>query len=247
MIAICVSGIIGPDYKKIIDRIRKILPYPIYFGTWKGRDLPDVDNLQTFPEPNFHYHPMLETAQKPTCNIWNDLTKESGKIRRVIGRREQTRTSATQILGHYKLVESIPKKYKTIIRLRYDSILSSEVDFKKYIEMAENGKVIGFGNFKSEKVSPILKKPVSDITEYTHKSIPRCYYNIWDTMIIHPRENMENAWNLYEGKNLMGMEWGWYQVLCKQWNTTDYINVNGGVILQKLCTTPIEKLNNELA
>tara|TARA_B100000900_G_C20014159_1_gene487146 strand:- start:323 stop:475 length:153 start_codon:yes stop_codon:yes gene_type:complete len=47
---------------------------------------------------------------------------------------------------------------------------------------------------------------------------------------------------LFEQKTLTGMEWGWYQVLCDQWFSNDYINVNGGVLLEKLCTTPVEDL-----
>tara|TARA_Y100000592_G_C5387140_1_gene276380 strand:- start:748 stop:936 length:189 start_codon:yes stop_codon:yes gene_type:complete len=61
-------------------------------------------------------------------------------------------------------------------------------------------------------------------------------------MIIHPRSRCANVENLFEQKTLMGMEWGWYQVLCSQWYSLDYINVNGGVILEKLCTTPVSEL-----
>lgn len=240
MIAICLSGIISENYKTVVDRIRSIFPYPIFFSTWNGRPLPEVENLHTFDEPTFEYHPMLD-VEEPPCAIFGHLVKKSGKIRR-LGREKQTLTSATQILGHCALVNAIPETYTTIIRLRYDTIVSSEVDFTKYIKMAENGTVIGFGNFNSEKQSWELAEPSSKLKEYTHKSTPRSHYNIWDNMIIHPREKCANAFKLFEQKKLIGMEWGWYQVLCDQWDSTDYINVNGGVILEKLCTTPIEQI-----
>ena len=240
MIAVCVSGIPGKNYKVIVDRIKSIFPYPIFFSTWNGRPLPEVENLHTFDEPTFKYHPMLD-VEEPPCAIFGHLVKKFGKIRR-LGREKQTLTSATQILGHCALVNAIPETYTTIIRLRYDTVVSSEVDFTKYIKMAENGTVIGFGNFNSEKQSWELAKPSSDLKEYTHKSTPRSHYNIWDNMIIHPREKCANAFKLFEQKKLIGMEWGWYQVLCDQWDSTDYINVNGGVILEKLCTTPIEQI-----
>ena len=240
MIAVCVSGIPGKNYKVVVDRIKSIFPYPIFFSTWNGRPLPEVENLHTFDEPTFKYHPMLD-VEEPPCAIFGHLVKKFGKIRR-LGREKQTLTSATQILGHCALVNAIPETYTTIIRLRYDTVVSSEVDFTKYIKMAENGTVIGFGNFNSEKQSWELAKPSSDLKEYTHKSTPRSHYNIWDNMIIHPREKCANAFKLFEQKKLIGMEWGWYQVLCDQWDSTDYINVNGGVILEKLCTTPIEQI-----
>ena len=240
MIAVCVSGIIGENYKVIVDRARSIFPYPIFFSTWNGRPLPELENLYTFDEPNFEYHPMLDVAAPP-CVIFGYLAKKHGKIRR-LKREKQTLTSATQILGHSALVDAIPEKYTTIIRLRYDTIVSSKVDFTKYLKMAENGTVIGFGNFKSDKASWTLAEPSSDLKEYTHKSTPRSHYNIWDNMIFHPREKCANAYNLFEKKKLIGMEWGWYQVLCDQWDNTDYINVNGGVMLEKLCTTPVDKL-----
>lgn len=240
MIAVCVSGIAGGNYKINIDRIRSIFPYPIFFSTWNGRTLPEVDNLHTFDEPNFTYHPMLD-VEEPPCAIFGHLVKKHGKIRR-LQRHKQTLTSATQILGHSALVDSIPAEYKTIIRLRYDTIVSNKVDFTKYIDMAQQGTVVGFGNFASEKHSWELAEPSTQLKEYTHKSTPRSHYNIWDNMIFHPRDRMANAYALYEDKKLIGMEWGWYQVLCDQWDNTDYINVNGGVILEKLCTTPIDKL-----
>ena len=240
MIAVCVSGIIGKNYKVIVDRVKSIFPYPIFFSTWNGRELPEVENLHTFDEPIFDYHPMLD-VKKPPCAIFDRLVKQSGKIIR-LGREKQTLTSATQILGHSALVDSIPEQYSTIIRLRYDTVVSTEVDFGKYLDMAEKGAVIGFGNFKNSKQSWTLTKPSSDLEEYTHKSTPRNHYNIWDNMIFHPRKKCANAYKLYEQKKLVGMEWGWYQVLCDQWNSTNYINVNGGVILEKLCTTPVEKL-----
>ena len=62
MIAVCVSGIIGENYKVIVDRARSIFPYPIFFSTWNGRPLPELENLYTFDEPNFEYHPMLDVA-----------------------------------------------------------------------------------------------------------------------------------------------------------------------------------------
>jgi hypothetical protein len=61
-------------------------------------------------------------------------------------------------------------------------------------------------------------------------------------MIFHPRDKCSNANKLYQDKKLMGMEWGWYQVLCDQWDSTNYINVNGGVMLEKLCTVPVEEI-----
>ena len=241
MIAVCVSGKIGPNYGPIIKRIKRILPYPMFFGTWEDSELPEVDNLYTFPEPKFDYHPMLD-VQPPPCDIFRHLVKEGGKIRRLPDREKNTMTSATQILGHSKLVDSIPEKYTTIIRLRYDTIISDRVNFLKYIAMAQRGTVVGFGNFASEKHSWTLPRPNRHVKEYKHRSIPRCHYNIWDNMIIHPRSRCRNVQTLFEQKTLTGMEWGWYQVLCDQWFSNDYINVNGGVLLEKLCTTPVEDL-----
>ena len=233
MIAVCISGKIHEDYKQNIKNIQKVFPDPTFFGTWRDSPQPDVSNLFTFDEPKFDYHPMLELPWNPPCNIFKNLVREEGKLRR-LNRIEQTQTSAVQILGHHLLVREIPRQYTTIIRLRYDTIVSEKVSFSKYLSMAEKGKVIGFGDFVGSRKSNARIEPSNRLTEYKHQSISRCHYNIWDSMIFHPRHRIESAWHLYQEKRLMGMEWGWFQVLCGSRTDPNYINVNGGVMLNKL-------------
>ena len=82
MIAVCISGIINENHKIIINRIKSIFPYPIFFQTWNGRALPDVEPLYTFNEPTFDYHPMLDVTPPP-CNMFLNLVKGNGKIKRL--------------------------------------------------------------------------------------------------------------------------------------------------------------------
>ena len=73
-------------------------------------------------------------------------------------------------------------KYKTIIKLRYDTILSTKVDFMPYLEKAQNGTPIGFSNpgKKCTGDEPLQVKPFAK-------------WYLYDHLIFHPRYKMKNT------------------------------------------------------
>ena len=128
--------------------------------------------------------------------------------------------NSKQIIAHYRLVNSLPSKYKTIIKLRYDTILSTKVNFIPFIERAQNGEVVGFsGSVPGRNVDDPLKE------------LGKKEWYLLDHLIFHPREKLQNVDKLFKDKNLLGAEWGWYQVLCHQWNDDNFMNVEGGNVI----------------
>ena len=221
MIAVCVSGLAREGYKEVLQIAKKVFPYDTFYMQWKGYPTPDVPNCFLTDEPVYNYHNLLDTKTKPNCPVWRRYTKKpDGKIFRRQGLLEKTKHNSKQIIAHYRLVKTLPDKYKTIIKFRYDTILSTKVDFKPYIERAQNGEVIGFsGSVPGKDVDSPLKE------------LGKKNWYLLDHMIFHPREKLQNVDKLFENKNLLGAEWGWYQVLCHQWNDDNFMNVDGGNVL----------------
>ena len=135
-IAVCVSGITSriPEYKKVVELQRRVFgEYDFFFQQWEGYPKPDVANCLYSPEPEWDYHCILEAKQKPDCEIYRRYTRPGGKIERK-GMAKQFTYSANQIISHTDLVESLPKEYTHIIKTRFDTLVSTKVDFKPYIE-----------------------------------------------------------------------------------------------------------------
>ena len=229
-IAVCVSGLAREGYKEALQIAKKVFPYATFYMQWKGYPKPDVPNCLLIDEPVYDYHNLLDTKTKPNCPVWTRYTKKpNGKIFRRSGLLEKTKNNSKQIIAHYRLVKSLPSKYKTIIKFRYDTLLSTKVNFAPFIERAQNGEVIGFSG-------SVLGKDVdSPLKELGKKN-----WYLLDHMIFHPREKLQNIDKLFQNKNLLGAEWGWYQVLCHHQyslNDNNFMNVEGGNVL----TTHVKK------
>ena len=169
-IAVCVSGITSriPEYKKVVELQRRVFgEYDFFFQQWEGYPKPDVANCLYSPEPEWDYHCILEAKQKPDCEIYRRYTRPGGKIERK-GMAKQFTYSANQIISHTDLVESLPKEYTHIIKTRFDTLVSTKVDFKPYIEMLLDGWNVGF--YQGGKDNPT---PGHTLTEYDHTG-PRC-------------------------------------------------------------------------
>ena len=221
MIAVCVSGLAREGYQQALEIAKKVFPYDFFYMQWKNYPKPDVPNCFLADEPVYNYHNLLDTKTKPNCPTWRRYTKKpNGKIFRKQGLLQKTKHNSKQIIAHYYLVKSLPSKYKTIIKLRYDTILSTKVNFAPFIERAQNGEVIGFSG-------SVLGKKVDDPL----RELGKKEWYLLDHLIFHPREKLQNVDKLFEDKNLLGAEWGWYQVLCHQWNDDNFMNVDGGNVL----------------
>lgn len=230
VIAVCVSGLARPGYKQALELAKTVFPYDTFYMHWKGYDAPEVDQCEYFDEPHYDYHNLTETKYKPDCHIWRRYTKQgTGKIYRKPGLLEKTKANSKQTLAHYWLVNTLPEKYTTIIKLRYDTLLSTKVDFQPLLKKCINeDTVIGIaGSSPGIDINTPLKI-------HSYKDCSRCpgpY--LWDHIIFHPRWKLKNVEKLWREKNLMGAEWGFYQVLHHQWGDNNYLNVAGGNALTK--------------
>ena len=224
-IAVCVSGLAREGYKEAIEIAQKVFPFKFFYMQWKGYPEPEVPDCEYFNEPQYDYHNLTDTQYKPDCDIWRRYAShKQAKIFRKPGAWEKTKHNSKQTLAHYWLTNTIPEQYKTIIKLRYDTLMSTKVDFMPLLEQAQQGKVVGI--WASTEVDNPLQI-------HKYKDCKRCPGPfLWDHLIFHPREKLKNVEKLFHEKNLLGAEWGWHQVLCHQWEEdNNYINAIGGNIL----------------
>ena len=240
MIAVCVSGIAGntPEYEKVVELQKKVFgEFDFFFQQWEGYEKPNVSNCLFTPEPTWDYHVMEDVIIKPDCDIFRKYTnKPNGKMYRKPRLYEQFRYSANQHVAHYHLVKSLPKEYTTIIRLRFDTLVSTKVDFKPYLELAKQGWVIGFNTGQAPGGNPT---PVHRLEEQTHGS-PGCPWRVWDHIQFHPRDRLKNVELLKDNKELNGSEWGWYQIFVHQDGNKNYKNIFGGESIVKWTQQPLQ-------
>lgn len=234
-IAVCVSGISSKvaEHKKVIELQKKIFPYKFFFHQWEDYPRPDVEECLYTPEPTWNYHVITEAKIKPECKIYERYTRPGGKLERK-GLASQFRYSANQLISHAQLVDSLPEEYTHIIRCRFDTLVSTKVNFQKYIDMLLDGWTVGF--YTGGKNNPT---PIHTLTEYDHTG-PRCKWRLFDHLLFHPRERLKNVFKMKETKELLGSEWGWYQVLIHQWGDLKYKNIYGGDSLVKCTQHPLE-------
>jgi hypothetical protein len=246
-VAVCISGLARENYKFALKNIHKVFLYDTFYMHWDRGENISVPNCLYVKEPQSEYHNILETRIKPDCRLFNKFTRKpdppqhrGGKIHWKPGEYQKNKDTAKQILSHYHLVNSLPERYKTIIKIRYDLIVSTRVDFTPYIEMAQEGLVVGFGDNTGG-----LQGPIPRLDKHAHGDCKKCTgWFLCDHMVFHPRHLLKNVEKLFLEKNLLGSEWGWCQVLCDQWGNKNFINVQGGTLLIKHCVTPREAWYN---
>ena len=241
-IAVCFSGLPREGHEWVIEHTKKIFPFDTFFSVWSGRDKPNgVDKCLQFDEPVYDYHNLLDTKTKPDCALWKKYTRpktpghRGGKIWWKQNLLQRTKDNSKQILGHFYLVDQLPEKYKVIIKMRYDAILSSKADYNKYIrKVQDTGHSVGFDAGGGENYGP-----QHELNEHSNGDCRRCTgWYLWDHVLFHARHRFKNVQQIFEEKDLLGAEWGWYQVLHHQWGDKDYHNVQGGETLVKSCTAP---------
>ena len=239
-IAVCVSGIASrvPEYKKILEQAKKVFPYDFFYQQWEGYPNPDVDNCLCVPEPTWDYHVVKDVKIKPDCTYFRKNSKiPDGKIYRSPGRFEHFRHTANQLVGHYYLVESLPEKYTKIIRMRFDSIVSTKIDYEKYLKMLDEEYTVGWAT----KMGVDCPGPGTDKDiEIRNNNGIRCHWQVYDQLVFHNRSRLKNVLELKKKQELNGCEWGWYQVLHHQWGDLKYCNILGGVSLVKQTKTPLQ-------
>lgn len=234
-IAVCYSGLVRDNFDRNLKSVKHHFPdADYYFATWKKQTLPNVrEKVYQFDEPKPHYHPFQDVV------IDNPAPKFAAYKRK--GKREgghagYTRTlhQTKQILAHAMLVDKIPAQdYDLIIRMRYDTFCSRQVDFSQWTKAAfEEQVAVGFGTRTSRhpniheffEVPKIYPDNVEDQT-----LIQDWGWTLLDIIIIHSPKlfNTELVYSLYKEKKLWSSEFGWYQVLSQPFGDS-HKSVYGG-------------------
>jgi len=210
-IAVCVNGIyrdkinIHPD---ILDQKRReIFPTAdFYYHTWES----DVDRIPKkyqeklfyCKEPKMTYHPVSDT----------NYPCKHGKFERYREKNifhNKTQHGSKQILGYADLISKIPNDYDIIIRTRFDVEIAN-TDYSKYLEIAKNKGPVGFmiRPAKGHEINKVYDVPKDDPNADWYGYLP-------DQLIMHSPKHFDPnfVFDLHAQKNLLPVEWGWYQVM----------------------------------
>lgn len=234
-VAVCVSGLIRESHGdkefllKNIERNKKLVPYPFFFSQWKEHEIDLPFDYITFESPDIKYHCVEDIQEEHPCPTFNRY--KNSKIYSKAGLYDSIKYGINQIIGHYYLVNSIPKKYTTIIRLRYDSYLNSDVNWNKMV-LAAQDKNIGMASFNYERTCLKDKIKFNGLDLRKADNLLEKNY-LLDHAIIHKRKNLVNVLNLVEQEKLLPNEWGWFQAL-----GPTHINVTNAVTLLRKAYVP---------
>ena len=235
-VAIGISGIYRKnllfDPIESIENIKKKFNADVYFHTWENKEdqIPSRFKKKGFfftsPEPEINYHPLFDPA--PTSNpklLFYRKTKLNKEINQF---------SNKQIIGYSNLFDKIPKKYDIYIRTRWDVMINPKFNFQKYFKFVDKGPV----GFMIREVGPNYY-PLNKVEgKIVPKKKSKVNFNDWhemlsDYLIMHKESNIntKNVYALHESQQLLGSEWGWWQVLSKPYGGDNHTCIYGGVIL----------------
>lgn len=244
-VAVCISGTIRSLPIECLESILyHFKQFDLFFGVWENEDLIfrktfhkyiNNNNVFLIPEPRIRYNCKTDTCQEiihPSTNnkvlskkdqIWKGNKINTGAIR--------------QFIAHGHVLSKLDSSYDMIIRLRYDVLLSKEVNFIPLLEQSYNDKAAyGFATIfnhdKHKKISELnylLKETLCKREEGLE--LPSFLY---DFMIFHKRELFDVGCMNYliDRKLLHCNEIGWYQLLSHPYES-NHVNYHGGVQLSR--------------
>ncbi len=235
-IAIGISGLFREklyhDPIESIEQIKNKFKADLYCHTWQGKEnlIPDRYKREGFfftsKEPELDYHPILDP--EPTTN-----PKHLIYIKKQIN-RSKTSHHNKQIIGYCNLFDQIPKNYDLYIRTRWDVRINPNFDFEFFFKNVKKGAV----GFMTRETGPNFYSYKKNVGKIVKKEKSKTKINDWhdmlsDYLIMH-RENQLNTklvYELHKKKQLLGAEWGWWQVFSKPYGGVDHTSVYGGVVL----------------
>ena len=218
-IAICISGICRGKLDRNIPLLRKHFPTAeLFFSTWEGKPKPPFENSYFHLEPEMHYHPYINAIEECPAPKFKAYKLEGKKGK---GQMAYNRTihHSKQILAHAYLLNEIPKEYDMIIRARYDTVLSNEVDFTPWLEKSyEKKRAMGIGTRTTRHPDFNVIKEVPQIYPYEnmHGDISQDWgWYLMDPLIFHRRDmfDTQKVFSMHKNKELWPAEYGWYQIV----------------------------------
>ncbi len=218
-IAVCVSGSFNTkrsdgcliNNNKLIKS--KFPGADFYYATWdsykpKFEKLFPQDKCEYYSEPDMHYHPYTDIEKKNYISKYYEQTViwvKSGNTERL----QWTSHHTKQILIHSWLIDKIKEDYDIIVRARFDSFISKNADFSKYLDDTfKNNRANCFGATKWK-----LFDNLREMNTVKHGGKQKNW--IVDQLIIHNSDAIDtnNVNLLHEQKKLHAAEYGWYQVI----------------------------------
>lgn len=209
-IAVCASGLIRTGSLENVFRIAEHLGGDPFFATWSSETQEeDNERVIRFDEPIMHYDPSIENA--------DDLPESYRKqYRKNLAIQNGWMHRTKQILGHAYQLNTVPKSYDMIVRVRYDTVFCSSLKINNLIEESyKENKAIGFYVPKGRNKVFLCELQKHEKTHH------RCFEHLVDHLIVHPRKmfDIDRTIQLHNTKRLLVAEWGWWQVLSQPYDS----------------------------
>lgn len=242
-VAVCVSGICRGNVSKYLNLMKMHFPYDFFYASWQGREnevkkhaSSIYDQVRFYPEPNMHYHPILDVEDVLSPKL-NTIKKKMQSGQMGLDYRERTLHHTKQILIHSYLLKDLPRKYDMIIRTRFDTMLSMSLKFDSYLKKSyEENIAIGFGTRTTRHPNMNVFKEIPKIyPDGKNEKVSNDWgWYLMDPLIFHPRKLFNNRTvnSLHKQKKLLVAENGWYQVLSQPYNDS-HLSVYGGAQIEK--------------
>tara|TARA_Y100001954_G_scaffold238463_1_gene306203 strand:+ start:5555 stop:6295 length:741 start_codon:yes stop_codon:yes gene_type:complete len=244
-LAICFSGIVRGTVGRNVNNVKKAMPEADFFyATWEERQNENskMYKCKTYPEPKLHYNSWTECiVDNPHHKYAQYKHGISNKVGGVYN-NESLNHSTKQILAHAYQVKDLPEEYDMIVRIRWDTVCGSLINFTKYVEQSYKENIaIGFSirGGRHTELNKFVEIPKIYATLDTDISVSRdwCWW-LNDNLIIHPRKkfNPDKVLKLHEEKKLWPAEYGWYQALSEN---DDHLCVYGGAAIERFVRSKI--------
>ena len=130
--ALCISGIPRGTVKQNVDIALKHFDADVFYATYTNQEEQVKKHTDTYylhAEPSTPYHPLAdvpENIKPPVDKTW----KLRERIKTDFMLYERMKHQQKQIFAHDMLLNELPEEYDMIIRMRYDTRLSTKVDLK---------------------------------------------------------------------------------------------------------------------
>lgn len=218
-IAICISGIARANSVRNVELVKKSFDTDIFFATWDScvNEHSSKFDCSVYPEPKIKYNPW--TDDNCICEHYKYRGYRNKFLAGEYSTNSKLMNATKQIIAHAYQLRDLPAEYDLIIRTRWDTYVSPNVDFIKYInESYQQNKAIGFAvrNGRHENVHKFKEYDQVYVDQNTPPNISRDWaWWLNDNLIIHPRSlfDCDKALRLDADRKLLPAEYGWYQML----------------------------------
>lgn len=256
-VAVCINGLyrdyVQPNPEQLLRSMKlafgRFATLDFFYHTWDDKrwtvPLQHHDRLYSCPEPELDYHPIADN---------DNITCKHGKLidykRNILFQeysilKQKTAHASKQILGYADLISKVPQDYDMYIRARWDTGVSTLVDFTPWTKVALEDGPVGFMTRPNRGHSlddfRLLSK---DVTSSIHDGIRHnrifptyddWYHYMPDILVFHAPGAFDpgKAKLLHEEKKLLPAEWGWWQVMSEPYGGSIHNSVHGGAYIAR--------------